>query len=91
MIANGKYRHVVYVIISVIWYRYIGVLVPAALLPRRGLLAPLAAPLPSVFFMELRLRRSLNNYRYHLCATAGTSMRYRRYHFSAIIIYAIVR
>ena len=40
-------------IISANWYRYIGVLVPVAMLPRRGLLAPLAAPLSSVFFIEL--------------------------------------
>ena len=74
-----------YLIISAFWYRYIGVLVPTAMMPCRGLLAPLAAPLPSVFFMELRLRRYLNNCRYHRCATSGTSMRYRRYHYSAII------
>ena len=36
-------------IISAIKYRYIGVLVPTAMLPCRGLLAPLAAPLHSVF------------------------------------------
>lgn len=61
-------------------------MVPTAMMSRRGLLAPLAAPLPSVFFMELRLRRYFNNCRYHGCATNGTSMRYRRYHYSAIII-----
>ena len=43
------------------WYRYIGVLVPTAMLPGRGLLATLAAPLLSVFFMELRLWRSIIN------------------------------
>lgn len=48
--------NVTYLIISVIWYRYIGGLVPIPYMPRRGLLASLAAPLPSVFFMELRLR-----------------------------------
>ena len=44
-------------IVSLAWYCYIAVLVPTAIVPRRGLLAPLAAPLPSVFFIELGLRR----------------------------------
>ena len=37
-------------IISVIWYLYIGVFVPTAMVPCRRFLASLAAPLPSVFF-----------------------------------------
>ena len=51
-------------IISAIWYHYIGDSVPITYMPRRGLLAPLAAPLPSVFFMELRLRQLLSACRY---------------------------
>ena len=61
-------------IISVIWYRYIGVLVSPEMLPRRGLLAPLAVPLPSVFFMELRF-----------WSLWELHMRYRLYRLLAII------
>ena len=58
--------------ISVIWYRYIGDSVPVTYMPRRGLLAPLAAPLPSVFFMELRLWSLWQTRRNYICATDDT-------------------
>ena len=72
-------------IISVIWYRYIGVLVPLTMLPRRGLLAPLAVPLPSVFFIELGLWPWAKGTWYQATATSGTIVRYERYQNSAII------
>ena len=57
---------------SKIWYRNIDGLEPITYMPRRGLLAPLAAPLPSVFFMELRLWSLWQTRRNYICATDDT-------------------
>lgn len=72
-------------IILVIWYRYICVLVPVAMLPPRGLLVPLAALFPSLFFIESDLRPLVEDTRLQTSATRDTIKRCGRYQNSAII------
>ena len=54
---------------------------------RRGLLAPLATPFPSVFFIVLPSVPGLRYGRYHASATNGTIKTLQRYQEAAIIIF----